>query len=135
MPHQRSPFTRWCRRIAVTEVWAGSGIRLNVIFPGPVRTPMLQSQIVGKHGDQLRNFPIALRSPFGCELPKVRSGGRVPAVSMTIGRTTPGPGHAYYLTLCKITNTQRHCPGRRSDPALRRVGVVVPGRSNFHGQH
>lgn len=54
--------TRWCRRTAVTPEWAGAGIRLNIIAPGPVDTPMLQSQIDGKHGTQLRQFPF----PIGC---------------------------------------------------------------------
>lgn len=54
--------TRWCRRMAVTPEWAGAGIRLNVIAPGPVHTPMLQSQIDGKHGTQLRRFPVPIGS-------------------------------------------------------------------------
>jgi NAD(P)-dependent dehydrogenase (short-subunit alcohol dehydrogenase family) len=54
--------TRWCRRTAVTPEWAGAGIRLNAIAPGPVHTPMLQSQIEGNHGNQLRRFPVPIGS-------------------------------------------------------------------------
>jgi NAD(P)-dependent dehydrogenase (short-subunit alcohol dehydrogenase family) len=31
---------RWCRRQATTDEWAGSGIMLNVVSPGPVDTPL-----------------------------------------------------------------------------------------------
>jgi len=34
--------TRWCRRQATTDDWVGQGIRLNVIAPGAVQTPLLE---------------------------------------------------------------------------------------------
>jgi len=34
--------TRWCRRQAVTDDWVGQEIRLNVIAPGAVQTPLLE---------------------------------------------------------------------------------------------
>ena len=51
--------TRWCRRAAVTERWVGEGIRLNVIAPGPVDTPMLRSgQADEVYGPLLEAFPV-----------------------------------------------------------------------------
>ncbi|MFI7610988.1 SDR family oxidoreductase [Nonomuraea terrae] len=37
--------TDWARRAAVTPAWAGAGIRLNVIAPGPVKTPLLDEEL------------------------------------------------------------------------------------------
>jgi NAD(P)-dependent dehydrogenase (short-subunit alcohol dehydrogenase family) len=34
--------SRWLRRASVTPEWAGAGIRLNGVAPGPTRTPMLE---------------------------------------------------------------------------------------------
>lgn len=51
--------TRWCRRAAVTEEWVGSGIRLNVIAPGPVDTPLLrQGQADEVYGPLMEAFPV-----------------------------------------------------------------------------
>ena len=51
--------TRWCRRAAVTEPWVGEGIRLNVIAPGPVNTPMLrQLQTDEVYGPLIEAFPV-----------------------------------------------------------------------------
>ena len=51
--------TRWCRRAAVTESWVGNGIRLNVIAPGPVDTPLLrQGQADEVYGPLLEAFPV-----------------------------------------------------------------------------
>ncbi len=51
--------TRWCRRAAVTEPWVGEGIRLNVIAPGPVDTPLLrQGQDDEVYGPLLEAFPV-----------------------------------------------------------------------------
>src|ERR1700754_2963716 len=36
--------TDWARRTAVTRAWAGAGIRLNVLAPGPVKTPFLDQE-------------------------------------------------------------------------------------------
>jgi len=38
----KTAITRWCRRHAITESWVGQGIRLNVIAPGAVQTPLLK---------------------------------------------------------------------------------------------
>lgn len=53
--------SRWCRRAAVSADWAGAGIRLNLIAPGPVLTPLLQSQLDGQTGKQVRSFPVPAR--------------------------------------------------------------------------
>jgi NAD(P)-dependent dehydrogenase (short-subunit alcohol dehydrogenase family) len=51
--------TRWCRRAAVTEPWVGEGIRLNVIAPGPVDTPLLrQGQADEVYGPLTESFPV-----------------------------------------------------------------------------
>ncbi|AZG47729.1 SDR family oxidoreductase [Gordonia insulae] len=56
--------TRWCRIRAVTDDWAGAGIRLNVLAPGPVLTPLLQAQLESSTGSQVRSFPMPIRE-FG----------------------------------------------------------------------
>jgi NAD(P)-dependent dehydrogenase (short-subunit alcohol dehydrogenase family) len=33
---------RWVRRSAITDEWAGAGIRLNAIAPGQIATPMIE---------------------------------------------------------------------------------------------
>ncbi len=38
----KTAVTRWCRRQATTDGWVGEGIRLNVIAPGAVQTPLLK---------------------------------------------------------------------------------------------
>ncbi len=51
--------TRWCRRTAVTEPWVGVGIRLNVIAPGPVDTPLLRKgQDDEVYGPLMEAFPV-----------------------------------------------------------------------------
>ena len=51
--------TRWCRRIAVTEPWVGEGIRLNVVAPGPVDTPLLRAgQADEVYGPLMDAFPV-----------------------------------------------------------------------------
>lgn len=50
--------TQWSRKTAASSLWAGEGIRLNVIAPGPVMTPMLQAQLDGKNSEQVRSFPV-----------------------------------------------------------------------------
>ncbi len=46
----KTAITRWCRRAAVSDEWVGAGIRLNVIAPGAVQTPLLQA------GDEDENY-------------------------------------------------------------------------------
>ena len=55
---------RWARRQAVSDEWAGSGIRMNVIAPGPVMTPLLRSQLSSSTASQVRSFPVPIRE-FG----------------------------------------------------------------------
>ncbi|MCF8570995.1 SDR family oxidoreductase [Gordonia sp. HY002] len=55
---------RWARRQAVSDEWAGSGIRVNVIAPGPVMTPLLRSQLSSSTASQVRSFPVPIRE-FG----------------------------------------------------------------------
>ena len=51
--------TRWCRRAAVAEPWVGAGIRLNVIAPGPVDTPLLRKgQADAVYGPLMEAFPV-----------------------------------------------------------------------------
>lgn len=50
--------TRWARREAVTQAWAGSGIRLNVIAPGAIMTPLLEAQLAGPDRERIETFPV-----------------------------------------------------------------------------
>lgn len=51
--------TRWVRRNAPGPEWAGAGIRLNAVAPGPVLTPLLQVGLDHPlYGPAIRNFPI-----------------------------------------------------------------------------
>ncbi|MGC5248600.1 SDR family oxidoreductase [Gordonia sp. DT219] len=53
--------TRWCRVHGTRAEWAGAGIRVNVITPGPVMTPLLRSQLEGATSKNVRAFPIPVR--------------------------------------------------------------------------
>lgn len=51
--------SRWVRRRAVTEDWAGSGIRLNAIAPGAILTPLLEKQLATpSEARAIRSFPV-----------------------------------------------------------------------------
>lgn len=51
--------SRWVRRHAVTPPWAGAGIRLNVLAPGAIMTPLLQQQLdEPRQARALRAFPV-----------------------------------------------------------------------------
>ncbi|WNG86906.1 SDR family oxidoreductase [Mycobacterium sp. ITM-2016-00317] len=53
--------TRWARRTAVLPEWAGAGIRLNVVAPGAVMTPLLQEQLDDNRQAKLvERFPVPL---------------------------------------------------------------------------
>ena len=53
--------SRWVRERAVTRNWAGSGIRVNLIAPGPVLTPLLRAQLASASGKQVRSYPVPVR--------------------------------------------------------------------------
>lgn len=51
--------TRWVRRTAVTPDWVDAGIRLNVIAPGAVRTPLLEAQLTSPNEARaIKAFPV-----------------------------------------------------------------------------
>ncbi|MBB2991192.1 NAD(P)-dependent dehydrogenase (short-subunit alcohol dehydrogenase family) [Mycolicibacterium iranicum] len=51
--------TRWVRRRAVEPQWIGAGIRLNVLAPGAVMTPLLGEQLARpQQSKAVRRFPI-----------------------------------------------------------------------------
>jgi len=50
---------RWVRRSAPGREWAGAGIRLNAVAPGPVMTPLLEGGLAHpEYGPAIRGFPI-----------------------------------------------------------------------------
>lgn len=57
----KTAVTWWSRQQAVRPEWAGAGIRINVIAPGPVMTPLLRSQLDGAQGRNVRSFPLPIR--------------------------------------------------------------------------
>lgn len=51
--------TRWCR--SQVQTWGDDGVRLNVVAPGPVRTPLLQETLDHPdYGPLVRDFPVPL---------------------------------------------------------------------------
>ena len=50
--------SRWVRRTAVTPQWAGSGIRMNVLAPGAISTPLLDAQLDSPLRKAVENFPV-----------------------------------------------------------------------------
>jgi Dehydrogenases with different specificities (related to short-chain alcohol dehydrogenases) len=51
--------SRWARRQAVTPQWAGAGIRLNVLAPGAIRTPLLEKQLATpREAKAINAFPV-----------------------------------------------------------------------------
>lgn len=55
----KTAVSRWVRRQAVTPAWAGAGIRLNVLAPGAILTPLLEKQLAAPQQAKAVNaFPI-----------------------------------------------------------------------------
>ncbi|MEV3964361.1 SDR family oxidoreductase [Nocardia sp. NPDC050193] len=53
--------SRWVRRHAVTDRWAGDGIRLNVLAPGAILTPLLEKQLATPaEAAAIRKFPVPI---------------------------------------------------------------------------
>lgn len=51
--------SRWVRRQAVAVQWAGAGIRLNVLAPGAVETPLLKEQLASpRQAKAVNAFPV-----------------------------------------------------------------------------
>ncbi len=51
--------THWSRRQAVSDRWAGQGIRLNVLAPGAILTPLLEKQLATpSEAAAVRSFPV-----------------------------------------------------------------------------
>lgn len=51
--------SRWVRRHAVRPEWAGEGIRLNVIAPGAILTPLLERQLASPtEARAVESFPV-----------------------------------------------------------------------------
>jgi NAD(P)-dependent dehydrogenase (short-subunit alcohol dehydrogenase family) len=51
--------TRWVRRHAIRQDWAGAGIRLNALAPGAVMTPLLEEQLASpQQSKAVRRFPV-----------------------------------------------------------------------------
>ena len=61
----KTAITHWIRTIGVTEEWAGSGIRVNALAPGAIRTPLLEQQLNDPElAPAIHAFPVPVRE-FG----------------------------------------------------------------------
>lgn len=58
----------WIRRNATSALWAGSGIRLNAVCPGPVMTPLLEHDLQDPvKGPAIKGLPRPLGEFTTCE--------------------------------------------------------------------
>ncbi len=73
-PGSKRALTRWARKTAIKPEWAGSGILLNIIAPGVVRTPMVTRTLANPESAAIlkANSPIAVNdyadAPVAAEL-------------------------------------------------------------------
>ena len=61
-PVTKTAISRWVRRHAPTEEWAGAGISLNAVAPGPIQTPFLDAT---RQDPTVGAFVDALPTPVG----------------------------------------------------------------------
>lgn len=55
----KTAVAHWVRRQAVTPQWAGAGIRLNVLAPGAIMTPLLEKQLsTPREAKAIKSFPV-----------------------------------------------------------------------------
>ncbi|MGC4808119.1 SDR family oxidoreductase [Micromonospora sp. DT233] len=52
--------TRWARRSAVSPQWAGAGIRVNVLAPGIIATPLLDEQIARGEKNSVEQLAVPI---------------------------------------------------------------------------
>ncbi|WP_320069668.1 SDR family oxidoreductase [Micromonospora sp. RTGN7] len=52
--------TRWARRSAVSPQWAGAGIRVNVLAPGIIATPLLDEQIARGEKESVEQLAVPI---------------------------------------------------------------------------
>lgn len=86
----KTALSRWVKREAVTAKWAGSGILLNAVAPGPVATPMIQDLLDTAEGRARLNemTPSALgRAAAARELAAFISFMISPENSYIVGQT------------------------------------------------
>ena len=68
-PSSKRAISRWVRREAPTERWAGAGIPLNAVAPGTVVTPMTKELLASEQGRAMTDayVPMPLNSHQGPE--------------------------------------------------------------------
>ncbi|WP_229397977.1 SDR family oxidoreductase [Micromonospora okii] len=52
--------TRWARRAAISPQWAGAGIRVNVLAPGIIATPLLEEQIARGDKESVEQLAVPI---------------------------------------------------------------------------